>query len=433
MPKSSSNFCNIALLLTGDELMSGDTLDTNSAFIAQKLETKGLRISKKITVGDHIDLLVEELKALSLSSDIVIVNGGLGPTCDDLTAEAAAKASNFSLVENATAMRHLAARIPNKQLLTPALLKQAWLPSGVDIIPNPVGSAVGFSMKLNRCVFFFTPGVPSELARMMEESILLHIERLTSETTLKTTRKWLCFGLGESTIQTWMNQKIDPVLFRNAQLGFRAKGPYVEIKLTVDGKEPVTIFDLADQQFREICNEFLLLDHNSNLAREIITELEKKNKKMAVCESCTGGMIASRITAVPGASKVFELGLVTYSNQAKTSLVGVSTELLEQYGAVSQPVAEAMAKGLLQYNDIDYSLAVTGIAGPGGGTQDKPVGTVWIAWGDQRGVYSREILLHGNRENIQHLTAEVSLDLLRRFMRGLPINTPYYFDRHSNN
>ncbi|MCI2285087.1 CinA family nicotinamide mononucleotide deamidase-related protein [Colwellia sp. MSW7] len=387
---------NVQLLLTGNELMTGDIVDSNSAMIAQQLKELGLEISRKITIPDEIDLLVQEINALAASADILIINGGLGPTIDDLTAQALAKATNVELVEHPKALEHLVAWCEKRGVqLNGPNLKQAILPKGCSIVANNQGSAVGFKMRHLECDIFCTPGVPRELKVMLSEQIAPDIaSRLPTELISDVTRLQV-FGLGESTLQKLIDEKL-PDWPDNIELGFRAGMPILEVKLTTTNQEAHTQKQLWQTKLLNILGDHVIAQINKeplSLAQHVLSTPAKDKLTITTAESCTGGLIASMITQVSGASEFFEAGFVTYSNAMKTKLLGVPEQLLNEFGAVSQEVAIAMAQGALKQSSADMAIAVTGIAGPDGGSDEKPVGTVWLAWGSKENLKSICLLM----------------------------------------
>jgi nicotinamide-nucleotide amidase len=408
---------NVQLLLTGNELMTGDIVDSNSAMIAQQLKELGLEICRKITIPDEIDLLVQEINALAASADILIINGGLGPTIDDLTAQALAKATNVELVEHPKALEHLVAWCEKRGVqLNGPNLKQAILPKGCSIVANNQGSAVGFKMRHLECDIFCTPGVPRELKVMLSEQIAPDIaSRLPTELISDVTRLQV-FGLGESTLQKLIDEKL-PDWPDNIELGFRAGMPILEVKLTTTNQEAHTQKQLWQTKLLNILGDHVIAQINKeplSLAQHVLSTLAKDKLTITTAESCTGGLIASMITQVSGASEFFEAGFVTYSNAMKTKLLGVPEQLLNEFGAVSQEVAIAMAQGALKQSSADMAIAVTGIAGPDGGSDEKPVGTVWLAWGSKENLKSICLLMPLPRLYFQKYVASIGLDLIRR-------------------
>lgn len=420
---------NIQVLLTGNELMSGHTVDSNSAMMAEYLGAAGYAIGRKVTVGDDFAELVKEIRQLSLDSDVLIVNGGLGPTIDDLTAEALANAIDQPIAEHAGAIAHLESWCGRRKIqLNDANLKQAMLPAGVDIVPNPTGSAVGFSTTFNDCLIICTPGVPSELRGMLEQTVVANIATTFPNQDTISTLRFQTFGLGESTLQQILINEFgdwpDEV-----ELGFRAGLPLLEVKLTVRQEQHRGAQQRCYQQVRELIGDYIVGEDSTNLAQAVINALSAQVKTLSTAESCTGGLIAASITEIAGASAVFEAGFVTYSNAMKSRLLGVDSGLLEEHGAVSEPVVDAMARGAMRCGAADFAIAVSGIAGPEGGTADKPVGTVWIAWGSAEQLHTRKLQFNAPRKWFQQMVTATCLDLLRRELLGIR-TPPRYLQRY---
>lgn len=422
----------LALLLTGDELMTGDIVDSNSAMIAKSIEAYGWRIHCKSTVGDDLSLLVSEIKRLSQHHDVLIINGGLGPTVDDLTAEALAKACNVPLQEHPESVAHLKTWCQRLNIpLSTANLKQAMLPKNCNIISSPIGSAVGFSVTLNDCLILCTPGVPKELLAMLNESILPLIAHHFSTESMHTLRL-VSFGLGESTLQEMIHSNF-PDWPAEIRLGFRASYPTVEIKLTIAHANDLKIREEWKYKLITLLGEFYIGDNESCLAQATIEACKTHQKTIVTAESCSGGMISSQLTQIPGSSEVFLGGLVTYSNEMKTQILNVPATVIEQNGAVSEEVAIAMAKGALEKSHADIVIAVTGIAGPGGGSDEKPVGSVWVCWGEENQLHTSYLLINGNRQQFQQWLSAMALDLIRRTACNLSPHPHYLLRRiHPN-
>ena len=408
---------NVQLLLTGNELMTGDIVDSNSAMIAQRFKELGLEVSRKVTISDNLDALVNEINLLANQADILIINGGLGPTIDDLTAQALAKAIQVELVEHSEALKHLTAWCKRRDAkLNKPNLKQTVLPQGCTIIDNKEGSAVGFRVSHLACDIYCTPGVPRELQTMLAEQIMPEIAKNLPETLITDVTRLQVFGIGESTLQKMIDERL-PHWPDNIELGFRAGTPLLEVKLTTKNQE-------GHDHKLKWCTELIevLGDHYIatvdktplSLAKHILTKLKDNNFKITTAESCTGGMIASLLTKEPGASACFEAGFVTYSNMIKTKLLGVSQTALTQFGAVSEEVVIEMAKGALEKSSADFVIAVSGIAGPDGGSVEKPVGTVWLAWGHKDNIKTVGLLVPLPRSYFQTYVANIGLDLIRR-------------------
>ena len=426
---------NIQLLMTGNELMTGDIVDSNSAMIAQELKELGLEVFRKVTVSDNLMMLAEEIKTLSLHADILIINGGLGPTVDDLTAEALALATSKPLTQHPEALSHIKAWCIRRSVkLNQPNLKQTILPKDCHIIANKRGSAVGFTVNFQQCDIYCTPGVPSELKTMFNEEILPKIaQQVPRNISLEVTRLQL-FGLGESSIQKLIDDHI-PDWPDEIELGFRAGMPLLEVKLT-------TKSSMGEQLKQEYLDRLyaLLGDHilgvvdkrPKSLAEYVVELLFKNNKKITLAESCTGGLISSLITQVSGASSVFEAGFVTYSNDMKSKLLNVSTQILGDNGAVSEEVVLAMAKGALNVTEADFVITVSGVAGPNGGSKEKPVGTVWLSWGEQASLNSVCLNIPAPRVYFQNYVAAIALDLIRRLLINSD-EVPYYITEKAVN
>lgn len=408
---------NVQLLLTGNELMTGDIVDSNSAMIAQQLKELGLDIFRKVTIADNLAVLVNEINILAKQADILIINGGLGPTIDDLTAQALAKATQVELTEHNEALAHLTVWCKKRgtKLNTPNL-KQALLPKGCTIIANKEGSAVGFKMTHLACDIYCTPGVPRELKTMLVEQIIPDIAKKLPKELITDVTRLQVFGLGESTLQKMIDEQL-PNWPENIELGFRSGMPLLEVKLSTTSQE-------GHKSKAEWCTKLVnvLGDHviakieNTpfSLAKHILLKLTNKNLKITTAESCTGGLIASLLTKEAGASTCFEAGFVTYSNEMKTKLLDVTTKSLNQHGAVSKEVVMEMAQGALKKSSADFVIAVSGIAGPDGGSIEKPVGTVWLAWGHKNNVKTVGLFIPLTRSYFQKYVANIGLDLIRR-------------------
>lgn len=415
----------IQLLMTGSELMRGTTVDSNSVRIADALASIGLSIHRKVTVGDDLALLVRELQSISQEADVLIVNGGLGPTSDDLTAQALADAATDKLTENTAALAHLEQWCAERKIpLNAANRKQALLPSSAFILDNPVGSAVGFGLTLNECLVLCTPGVPRELEAMLDNSILPRLQHDFPDCEQQIILRLHLFGIGESQAQDMIDAAI-PQWPDGVVLGFRAGMPTVEVKLLTRK----SMADIAQQYFEQLkvlLVDYIVAEGEQNLQAALLDALAAQGKTLACAESCTGGLISAMLTEIPGSSRAFTGGFVTYSNAMKTVMLGVSDKMLAEHGAVSEHVAREMLHGTLQKSGADFAVAVTGIAGPDGGCADKPVGTVWIAWGTNEKMTAKRFQLGGPRKRFQQLTAAIALDQVRRLASNRTGEPPYF-------
>lgn len=416
----------ISYLLTGNELMSGDTVDSNSAYISQSLKDINLVPIIKKVVGDDLPLLISSIQELAEVSDVLIVNGGLGPTVDDLTALALSEATMSPLVRNTEAFKHLEGwAAPRGFVLTQSNLKQADLPEICDVIDNPHGSAVGFRCLYKDCLVLCTPGVPSELKPMVEEHLLPLIKQHGGvESTNQITRLRL-FGITESGLQDIVNETF-PDWPADVELGFRVQLPLIEVKLATVGKENLGLNQQWTEKFCQHFSDYIIGRDGLRLSQALNNALSDSAKVISVAESCTGGAIASGITSEAGSSGVFSAGFVTYSNSIKHSVLGVSEQTLQEHGAVSEAVVREMVSGALRVSGADIALATSGIAGPTGGTESKPVGSIWIAWGDNNAIKARWFFLPIGRLGFQRTATALAMDLVRRELLGLATDVDYF-------
>jgi len=412
----------IELLVTGDEILTGAVADTNSAHISQALNDIGRSVVRHSCVGDDMKHLVSTLQEIAIRADVAIVTGGLGPTSDDITAEAAAKSAGVELVLNRSALRSVEDYFKTRNRPTSASnKKQAMLPLGSEAIHNPVGTAPGFTIRIEKCLFYFLPGVPFEMHRMLSDSVLPSIETLHRGVhEFRKVQTLSTFGLTESA--TGERMKGFSTEFPEIKLGFRAKFPEIQIKLYASGTDRETI-DIrmnkaTESVLKTMGKNVFSVDGRSMEA--VIGELLTESKgTLAVAESCTGGLISHMLTNVPGSSEYFLFSGITYSNDAKTKILDVAPEVLKRFGAVHEKIAEKMAAGVRQIVGATYGLAVTGIAGPGGGTDDKPVGTVCIGLATARTAQGfRFYFPFNNRSRNKKIFAMKALDILRRELVG---------------
>ena len=410
---------NLQVLLTGNELMSGDVIDTNSANIAQQLKALGIDINRRVTIGDNIDMLIAEIAHMSKLCDVLIINGGLGPTTDDLTSEALSKVANEPLIKNKLALQHLHEWATKRVIkLDNANLKQALLPESANIIHNRTGSAVGIHININDCDIYCTPGVPSELKIMLNEELIPMLRKKVPQQEHSYTTRLQTFGIGESQLQTIIEEAF-PDWPNEIELGYRADSPTLELKLTTYTPLAHSLKIKWLAKIKDLLNDHIISEITGTpitLPEVVIDLLKIKKLKLTTAESCTGGLIASQITSISGSSQVFEAGFVTYSNHIKESILSVPHQIINDNGAVSRETVLAMAKGALKKANADITIAVSGVAGPTGGTIEKPVGTVWIAYGTKENIETQCFLIHGNRINFQKIVAARSLDLVRRLL-----------------
>ncbi|QXE90450.1 competence/damage-inducible protein A [Geomonas subterranea] len=402
----------IAILSIGDELLTGEVTDTNASHIADRLYDCGARVFRHITVPDDEEAIVQALGDLALVSDAVIVTGGLGPTPDDYTAQAAARAAGVELELSQTALDHLAAfekRIAKP--LHPANRRQALVPKGCRLIPNPLGTACGFVVAIGSAELFFLPGVPFEMERMLAETVLPELAKRLPAPWRRITLK--VFGIPEAAISERLHGAIPEG--GGVELAYCVKYPEIHVILRAAAKDEAPLREGA-AEVRQRLARFLFAEGADTMDDVLARLFRESGLTLALAESCTGGLIAARITAVAGSSAYFLEGNVTYSNAAKSRMLQVPPGLIEGHGAVSAEVAGAMAQGAREAAGSDLALSVTGIAGPDGGTEDKPVGTVYIALADGGTCRVERCNFQGDRTRVRAITCFTALNMLREYL-----------------
>lgn len=409
----------ISTLSIGDELICGQLTDTNAGTIAAALLNEGLRVQRHLTVGDNEPDIMNALDELVRVSEMVIVTGGLGPTADDLTSRAVARATGRRLMINEDARAHVRTMSGklDSLIVCPLSDKQAMLPTKSTLIPNPNGTACGFQLMHNGCFMFFMPGVPSEMIVMLRESVIPFIlERVTHKRVIRTVSLNI-FGPCEAEVDELLQGIAKPE--QGLAMGICVAFPWMQVTLRAEADSYEAAAELLTQAagtVRDRLKEFVFSVGDSSIDAVVAELFRDHCLTLALAESCSGGLIAKRITDLPGSSAYFLEGAVTYSNAAKQRLLGVPAELLDTKGAVSSECASAMAKGVRSAAGSDLGLAVTGIAGPDGGTEDKPVGTVFISLAAPDGCWTKRFQFHGSRDEIRTLTAWTALDWLRRYL-----------------
>ncbi|MGD2271238.1 MAG: CinA family nicotinamide mononucleotide deamidase-related protein [Desulfobacterales bacterium] len=380
------------ILSTGDELRSGAVLDSNSAHIAQQLEDAGIEVMRHTCVGDDVANLVAAMTEIGNRADIAVVTGGLGPTPDDVSALSAARAAGAELILDMAALASVQEFFRTRKLpLSPSNEKQAMLPQGAEPLPNPVGTAPGFSLKIQRCQFFFLPGVPSEMQLMFAEQVLPRIAKLQGkQREFSGVRNIVTFGLTESAT----GEKLAHFAhnFSDIKLGLRVMFPEIHIKLYARSTDEDYLNDALARASEWILQKIgkRVVSLSGDSMEAVIGELLRRDRAtLAVAESCTGGLISHRITSIPGSSDYLLLSAVAYSNDAKLNVLGVPSAVIDRCGAVHEETAACMAQGVRQVAGATYGLSTTGIAGPTGGTDAKPVGTVCIGLAGPEGTFGK--------------------------------------------
>jgi len=403
----------VELLSTGDELLTGQVVDTNSPWLMDRLWDAGVMVTRKTLVGDHRPVLEAALRETTSRADLVVMSGGLGPTEDDLTAECVARVLGAPLELHAPSQAAIEERFKRfGRPMTPNNLKQARFPRGATVHPNRWGTAPGFSVQVGSATLTCLPGVPAEYRGLSGEVVLPWVVgRLGAAPAARVIK---LIGIGESAADQTMRPVMDDPAHRGVRFGYRAHFPEVHLKWTVDPPDAEARADAIESAVRAIFGEAVWGSGKEELAALVVSRLAARGEKVAVAESCTGGLIASLLTAIPGASAVLDLGVVAYANSAKSDLLAVPVALLAAHGAVSEPVARAMAEGVRRAGGATWGIGITGIAGPSGGTPEKPVGTVHLALAGPSGTAAVARHYRWDRERVRIAAAFEAIDLLRR-------------------
>jgi nicotinamide-nucleotide amidase len=408
------------IVAIGSEMLLGDLVDTNTAWLSRRLAALGVSVYRHTTVGDNRERIVGAIRESAARADMIITTGGLGPTSDDLTNECLALATDRKMVEYAEAREHVEGIFRRSgRDLTPSNYKQTFFPEGVDLIPNPVGTAMGALLETGSTLFATLPGVPLEMKEMFSGTLEPLIRSRSEGAIVSRTLHFV--GMGESALAERVQDLLDADNPTVAPLAGQGK-----VRLRITARAATT--EEAEAKIEPVAEEILsrLGEHyfgedDETLESAVGRLLTERGATLTLAESCTGGLLAARLTDVPGSSAYFVEGFVTYSNESKERLLGVPRELLVEHGAVSEPVAKAMAEGVREVADTHYGLSITGIAGPEGGTKEKPVGLVWVGIADREGTIAEKLDLSAwseSREAIRRRSAERAFDLLRRHLKG---------------
>jgi nicotinamide-nucleotide amidase len=407
-----------AIFSIGTELTRGEIVNTNASWLSAELTAIGFEVTEAATVDDDPARIIETLKRLAGVHDVIVATGGLGPTTDDLTSAAVADALGVALVRDDAALESIKQRFRAAGfVMTPNNEKQADFPKGATVLANPIGSAPGFAVRMGKSRAFFMPGVPGEMRRMFAEQIVPAIAMLAPNITFQ--RRIKTFGMGESSV----GEKLAGVesSFPGIILGYRAHFPEIEVKVHATAgsqDEARALCDRASDEVRERLAGIIYGEGDDTLPRVVGRELSSRGLRLAVAESCTGGLLGHLLTSEP-ASEYFVGGAVTYANHAKTRILGVREDDLEEHGAVSTVVAASMAEGVRKLCEVDVGVAITGIAGPSGGSAEKPVGLVYCAVAHANGpTLVRHRVFRGDRRQVQMIAAYVALSLVRDVALG---------------
>lgn len=422
MGNEGENAMNAEIISVGTELLLGQVVNLDTAIVAQELSGLGINLLYSAVVGDNVERLKHAVNTAISRSDLLIMTGGLGPTTDDLTKETTAACAGKKLVLHQPSLDRILNYF-NEKKVSSNQEKQAWLPEGCTVFQNDNGTAPGCAFQAqNGCTVIMLPGPPSELTPMLKNYVVPFLKK--EQEYVIVSHNVHIYGRGEAPVAQMLDDLMDgenPTLAPYAKEG--------ECYMRVTAKAPTE--EEADamcqpliEEIKRRVGDFVYSVDVETLEELVVSELKAKGKKLATAESCTGGLLSKRITDVPGSSEVFEMGCVTYANQAKEDLLSVSHETLEQYGAVSPQTAREMAEGIVRRSGSDLGIGITGIAGPDGGTAEKPVGLIYIALSDGEHTWVTKRSPIGrtkSREWHRHCAASQALDMVRRWLAGLPV------------
>jgi len=414
----------VELINTGTELMVGRVLNTHQQWICRRMADLGYVITRQVAIADSAGEIRQAVREALCRAGLVICTGGLGPTSDDLTRDLIAELLGKPLREDAALLGHIKGFFDARNRAMPELTRvQAQVPEGALVLPNPNGTAPGLAMKVDPnplqnggapAWLIMLPGPPRELRPMFSESVVPLLRR-----ELPLNMPFVCStlrtaGIGESIVQEMIHDPLAHLVASGLEVGYCARPWQVDIRLAARGTQAEKLVRESELIVRQHLNKSIFAANDEDLPYIIIQTLAERKETLVLAESCTGGYITNQLTNIPGASAVVLAGLVTYSNQAKKKLLGIQSEVLEEHGAVSKAVAEQMAEGARKEFQSNYALAVTGIAGPGGGTPAKPVGTVFIALSGPFETVVQQHLNPYDRETFKQVTSQQAMELLRR-------------------
>ena len=414
---------NASIITIGDELLIGQVIDTNSAWMAQELNKAGIWVNRRIAVGDLWGDIWKALDEASAVSGIILITGGLGPTADDITKSLLSDYFNTRLVVNEGDLKnvkHIFETVLRRPIIE-SNLKQAEVPESCTVIQNKRGTAPGMLFEREDKVFISMPGVPHEMKGMMTEEVIPYLKKKFKMPFI-IHRNLLTAGVGESFLADHI-QAFESALPATIKLAYLPNYGMVRLRLTGMGNDPAQLSQEIDARFTELktmVSEWMVTDEDISLQEALGKLLKTRKQTLATAESCTGGYIAHLITTIPGSSAYFQGGLIPYQNSIKENVLQVKKHTLATVGAVSEETVKEMITGALNLFQSDYALAVSGIMGPDGGTEEKPVGTVWIAVGNRQTTETRKLWFRFDRQRNMELTATNVLNLLRRFILSQP-------------
>lgn len=410
---------NVSIITIGDELLIGQVIDTNSAWIAQELNKEGIRVKRRVAVGDVWAEIWEALDEEASHSDVILITGGLGPTADDITKPLLCKYFNGQLVQDADALKNVAFLFEKifKRPLTERNINQADVPDTCTVIQNKRGTAPGMCFQKNGKIFISMPGVPYEMQGMITDDVIPLLQsKFTKE--YISHRTLLTFGIGESSLADLI-ENFETALPGHIKLAYLPNYGMVRLRLSSTGTEKITTEDELDKYFETLqaaVQPYLVTNLDEPMETVLKKLLISRKQSISTAESCTGGYIAQLLTAQAGASAYYNGSVVSYANEVKSNVLAVPEAALATDGAVSEAVVLQMVRGVLSTIKTDYAIAVSGIMGPDGGTTEKPVGTVWIAVGNKHKQVSQQFHFRFNRQRNIQLTAVNAFNLMRKFI-----------------
>ena len=406
-----------SIVSIGDEVLSGQTADINAAYLGRELLSIGIPVVSCYTVGDEIDLIVRALNLAIGDVDVVLVTGGLGPTDDDLTRQAFGKLLGAELQLQDELLQKIRDFFVRRNLPMPEKTKiQAYIPTGTKALANNLGTAAGIMARIKGKLLIAMPGVPPEMKQMFKESVFAELKRFASKSRQvgMVIRRLKCFGTGESKIAELLGGLCQRD--RNPLINCTTEHGVITLHIIATAKDKDKAQQMAEKDEKlltELLGELVYGTGEQTLAEVVGEKLAQQKKTIAVAESCTGGTLAKLLTDTPGASRYFTYGWVTYSDIAKTSELGIEADLIGKYGAVSGWTAEAMARGARRRAGTDFAIGITGIAGPTGGSEQKPVGLVYISVDSTNGCETKRFIISGDRDSIRLRAAQTALNMLR--------------------
>jgi nicotinamide-nucleotide amidase len=415
---------NISIITIGDELLIGQVIDTNSAWMAQELNKAGFWVKRRVAIGDGRTDILKALQEESSGAEVVLITGGLGPTADDITKAVLCEYFDSTLVVNEAALenvKNIFTKIFNRPLIE-RNLKQAEVPAVCQVIQNKRGTAPGMLFEKNKKIFVSMPGVPHEMKGMMTDDVLPFLKNRFA-THYISHRTLLTAGIGESTLADHISE-FEKSLPSHIKLAYLPGYGMVRLRLTANAVEEGALEQELVHLFNDLkllVSEWMVTDQDISLQEALGKLLTGRKQSVSTAESCTGGYVAHLITSIPGSSAYFHGSVIAYDNEIKRKMLDVDPSVLSAHGAVSEETVKAMIKGAINKMGTDFAIATSGIMGPGGGSEEKPVGTVWIAAGDGRETVTRKLWLRFDRQRNIELTAINVLNLLRIFILSRPL------------